>query len=290
MPKDLWTVAILLLSLIPCKASPSSIPELFLEVTVSENETVDSQLPTASIVVQKLVRLNPVIMKGLQDPPAKWRPFVLNLSKTRVLMLTSDYTEVAPHTFRWAATNKHGDKLTVILENHIATGEFTIGADIYKIYSTISHNNDATKIRDGESLYRVVEFDLTRQLEGRDTLEDPVVAPRPQLSPVPCDAQQHGPIGKGFHLSIMILWTPAARSWLDLQGRSIESEVQMIMALLSSAMTGRWFKVYPTLVWAQEIAHTEMGPELEPDLKALTSGAIAGVHQLRTRKERILLC
>src|SRR5262245_1289859 len=289
MPKDLWTISILLLSLMPCKALPSSIPELFLEATVGENEPSDSQLPTASLDVQKFVKLNPVIMKELRNSPAKWKPFVVNISETRVLMLTSDYTEVDLYTFRWTATNRHGDKLMVILENDIATGELTIGADIYHIYSTTSHNDDSSRISAGENLYRVVEFASTKQLEGPDTLEDPVFAPQTQLSPAPCDAQQHGGSKKEFHPSIMIMWTPAARSWLDSQGRSILSEVQMIIALMSSAMTGRSFRVSPNLVWAQEIAHTEMAPELEPDLKALTSGAIAGVHDFRDRKRADLV-
>jgi hypothetical protein len=93
-------------------------------------------------------------------------------------------------------------------------------------------------------------------------------------------------VGKGPRPYILMLWTPAAETWLASQGRSIAAEIGLIQSTMKSAMQqSNWFAVYPQFPLAQQIAYTEVGPTLEPDLRAITGNTAPvtpTIDQLRT--------
>jgi hypothetical protein len=279
-----------LASLLLCSACATQAPESPQPLFLSEQGTAPATAAALlsadqpSVTRGWLVRLNLAVLDNLRGQPSAWRPFVVDVGAAgSVQMTTMRLERPSPGMERWVAASSGGDRMLAIIEGGTLTALIEANGYHFTLYGTPT-----------EGLYRLIELDRSRSVEGGDFFENPV-APGQATAAAPsdplCDAD-HGTTGPprlAARPTVMVLWTPAARYWLEARGRKVRSEIQLIMDTATTAMADRWFSVVPQLVHAQEIDRQEAGINPNADLYAMTESQIPGVALLREQQRADLV-
>ncbi|TJU76217.1 MAG: hypothetical protein E5Y15_28575 [Mesorhizobium sp.] len=281
MRKRGWLIAFVVALTVGSCATPP-VPhgerDVFLEQSSANKSKQVHALAKADSAValtSGLVAINPALLAEARSDPSQWKPFNLNVGGTSSIVTTTSFDKPVAGVERWIAEGNDAKFAIMVEQGH---GAATIHAldRSFRLYGT----PDA-------KVQRLIEPDERYLVEGDDQVEPPRARSnrvQPNLT-LACDADHDilVPPGKGARPRILVLFTPAAQTWLSSQGRQISSEIQLIMSMMQSAMQGRWFAVYPQLASFQMINYTERGPSLRPDLDQITQNRIPNVLQLRNQ-------
>lgn len=270
-------------SLYGCLKKPDPPPDrhLFLPVEAGSAPRAEKSLMNLNVKVlnSKLVRINPAILNEASDPNQNWPPFIVNLGFVESYeATTSRYEKVTDQVVIWGSGGKGSVRIAV--EKSVSGGLIAVNKRRFSLHPT-----------NEKGVYQLLEVDPAEELEApNDFVTVPRMSdwkPQDTVSTTLCDSRKVGtpPVGKGARPSIMFLWTPAARVWLENENpkRSVQSEIAFIFDNLRYATSSSPnFRVYPRIIHAQEIPHVEFNPgSTLVDLDALRNGQISDVHSLR---------
>ncbi|MES9969871.1 MAG: reprolysin-like metallopeptidase [Candidatus Thiodiazotropha sp.] len=263
------------------KPDPELDRHLFLPVEPNPSSNAQQSLKRLSVKVlnSKLVRINPILLNEAQKPKDEWRPFIVNLGFVESYeATTSRFGKVTDEVVIWGAGGKGGVRIAI--EETVSGGLIDANNRQFSLHPTRE-----------SGIYQLLEIDKDTEVENTN---DYIIVPRmsdwkplDKISADLCDKWPIGtpPVGKGARPSIMILWTPAARIWLESENpiRPINTEIAFIVDnLMYATSSSPNFKVYPTIVHTQEIQHVEIDPgSTLADLYALREGRVRDVHSLR---------